>query len=75
MHTAYISIPHVNNISLPIWMVCDGFSSFICNNETLPWDVVDGFSKGRSSLRYFKTLIQTPKVLRLELCLSMEFCC
>ncbi len=34
----------------------------ICSNEALPWDVVDGFSKERSSLRYFRILIQTQKV-------------
>ncbi len=45
------------------FLVCDGFNTVICSNETLPWDVVDGFSKERCSLRYFRILIQTQKVL------------
>ena len=40
--------------------------SFICSNEALSWDEVDGSSKERSSLRYFRILIQTQKVLSLH---------
>ena len=47
---------------LKLTMFVMGFSAFICSNETLPWDVVDGFSKERPSLRYFRILIQTQKV-------------
>ncbi len=56
----YTNISSMENIS---FLVCDGFSAFICSNETLPWDAVDGFSKERCSLRYFWILIQTQKVL------------
>ena len=34
------------------------FRASICDNETLPWDVVDGFSKERFSL----TLTASPHV-------------
>ncbi len=49
--------------SVRINYICDGFSAFTCSNETLPWDAVDGFSKERCSLRYFRILIQSKKVL------------
>ncbi len=48
--------------SVKITFVCDGLRAFICSNETLPWEAVDGFSKERSSLRYFRILIQNQKV-------------
>ena len=63
-----ISILYANTISSMeniSFLVCDGFSAFICSNETLPWDVVDGFSKERCSLRYFRILIQIQKVLQV----------
>ncbi len=64
-----ISITRANNISSKeniSFLVCDGLGAFICSNETLPWDVVDGFSKERCSLRYFRILIQTQKVLNMS---------
>ncbi len=67
-----ISILYANNVTSlenAYFLVCGGFSASICSNEALPWDVVDGFSKERSSLRYFRILIQTQKVLH------MKFCC
>ncbi len=36
------------------------------SSQTLPWDVVDGSSKERCSLRYFKILIQYQKVLQAD---------